>query len=93
MKSIILATAVLFMGIAHADKATENPACAGIAKACEGAGFMPGDHKKTGKGLWADCVAPIANGKTVAGVTATAEEAKTCMASHKAMKAEKKAAH
>ena len=75
--------------IAKADKATENPACANIAKACESAGFMPGDHKKNGKGLWVDCVGAIAKGKAVAGVTATAEEAKACKASHKETKQKK----
>lgn len=82
--------ALLLSFAAHADKATENPACATIAKACESAGFMPGDHKKTGKGLWVDCVGAIAKGKSVTGVTATADEAKACQASHKSMRKSKK---
>ena len=95
MKITLLSFVFLFAGMVHAEKAMDSAACANIAKACEGAGYKPGDHKKTGKGLWADCVHKIAKGETVEGVTATADEAKACMASkkeHKAEKAAKKAA-
>lgn len=94
MKTSLLVAAALALGSlanAQGTKAKDDPACANIVKACEGAGFAPGDHKKGGKGLWADCVHKLAKGETVAGVTATQDEAKACQtaakADHKANKA------
>ncbi len=72
---------------AFAQKPADLPACTSIVKSCEAAGFEPGEHKANGKGLWVDCVGAIANGKTVAGVTATQAEAKAC---HDAAKAHHK---
>jgi hypothetical protein len=83
LSSTLIATA------AFADKATEIPECSPIAKSCEAAGFEPGHHKKNGKGLWIDCIHAIAKGKTVAGVTGTEAEAKTCLEAAKAMKKKK----
>lgn len=42
--------------------------CMHIREACEKAGFAKGEAAQ-GKGLWKDCVGPIAHGQTVAGVT------------------------
>lgn len=79
MQTLILSVVLLGMSsLAQAEKALELPACADIAKQCEAAGYMPGDHKKTGKGLWVDCVGAVAKGKSVTGVTATADQAKAC---------------
>ena len=64
--------------------------CANIAKQCEAAGFQPGEHKKNGKGLWVDCIQVIAKGGTVSGVTATKEEAQSCLDAAKAKRAEHK---
>ncbi len=75
-----------------ADKPKEAAECTNLVKACEGAGYHGGDHKKTGKGLWHDCVKAIADGKAVEGVTATQDEAKACQAVMKTHRAEKKAA-
>jgi hypothetical protein len=93
MKAYLLAAALmvglstsLAASLARADKATDIPACSSIAKSCEAAGFEPGDHKKNGKGLWVDCIHAIAKGKTVAGVTGTEAEAKSCLDAAKAMK-------
>lgn len=78
-----------------ADKPADLPQCASIVKACEGAGFEPGEHKKNGKGLWVDCVGALAHGKTVAGVTAAEADAKACQeaakAAHQARRAERQA--
>jgi hypothetical protein len=53
--------------------------CCERATACEGAGFHRGGHKE-GKGLWKDCVAPILDGRTVAGVTVSSDDVKACQA-------------
>jgi len=63
--------------------------CAPIAKACHAAGFKVGDHKN-GKGLWLDCVAKIAGGETVAGVTVGTD---VDLAGCKAKMEERKANH
>ncbi len=49
-------------------------------------GYLPGAHSFTtpSHGLWADCVAKIAGGKTVEGVTGiTQDAAKACMTAEK----------
>lgn len=91
MKFTILVLGLVALGsFASAEKAKELPQCASITKACEAAGFEPGAHKKNGKGLWVDCVGAIAHGKTVAGVTATQDEAKACSEAAKTVRAEHK---
>ncbi len=92
MKSqvMLVVLSILSVQLAHAEKAKDLPACANIVKSCEAAGYKPGDHKKTGKGLWVDCVGAIAKGQTVSGVTATQADAQACKDAHKSLKAEKK---
>ena len=70
MKQAILSGLLISMSLgsvalAQADK---HP-CAAIVKACKSAGFVKGDHKKDGKGLYIDCVNKIVKGESVAGVT------------------------
>lgn len=60
-------------------KPADLPQCQTITSSCKAAGYLPGQHKKDGKGLWMDCVGAIAHGKTVAGVAATQDQAKACM--------------
>jgi hypothetical protein len=55
------------------------PACQSVETACEAAGYHHGGHKEH-KGLWKDCVAPLLDGKTVAGVSAKADDVKVCAA-------------
>lgn len=94
MKSILVLAlgsviSVSIQPFALAKTAADIPACANIVKSCEAAGFEPGEHKKTGKGLWVDCVHQIAMGKTVPGVTATVDEAKACAEAKKATRAKR----
>ena len=95
MKFTVLVLTLALGSLAHAQKPMELPACSSLAKSCEAAGFMPGEHKKDGKGLWVDCIGAIAHGKTVAGVTATQADAKACedaaKTAHEARRAERKA--
>ena len=84
MKLTVVMLALSVASLAHAEKAKDLPQCASITKACEAAGFEPGDHKKNGKGLWVDCVGALAHGKKVEGVTATQDEAKACADAAKA---------
>jgi hypothetical protein len=76
-----------------ADPAASLPECSKIVSACESQGYMPGEHKKGGKGLWIDCIDAIAKGKTVPGVSGfTADDAKACEKAAKASRQPKKAA-
>ena len=53
--------------------------CMRIKKACEGAGFVKGGHKKDAKkGLYKDCMEPIMAGQTVAGVKIEAADIDKC---------------
>lgn len=98
-KAVILSATLVCGSMAFADRAAKQaqkvsqaetlPACTEIVKQCVASGFEPGDHKVNGKGLWKDCVGVIAKGGTVAGVTATADQAKACHAAQKATKGAK----
>ncbi len=85
MKSLLIFRSFISIGLisfasgsAYAEKSTEKPKdapiCQSVTKACEAAGFKAGDHKKTGKGLWVDCVKPLAHGEAVAGVSGISKE-------------------
>ncbi len=72
----VAAQMILSSSIALAVKdGSDVPACAGVTDVCMKAGYEPGEHKKDGKGLWMDCVVPVAHGKTVAGVTGITQAA------------------
>ena len=58
--------------------AADHP-CKQIVSACESAGFTKGKHKEQ-KGLFLDCVQPIKQGKTVAGVTVDPSVVQACNA-------------
>jgi hypothetical protein len=88
--SIVIISSLLSFSAFSAEKT--HP-CENIKKSCEAAGFIKGEHKKTGKGLYIDCMQPVLEGKTVAGVTATADDIAACKvkeAEHKAKKEAKK---
>ena len=101
MRKIVFAAPLLMIGsIAFAKMdGSDVPACAGVTNVCMSAsvsatdsktgkqmnGYQPGEHKRDGEGLWADCVAPLAKGKTVAGVTGvTQAAAQACLTAFKA---------
>jgi hypothetical protein len=50
--------------------------CKAIMESCKSAGFTRGGG--TGKGIMRDCMKPIMNGQTVAGVTATPDLVAAC---------------
>jgi len=94
-KKTILGTAILSASFAMAavSDGSDVPACKGVTDVCMAAnvsatdsksgkamhGYQPGEHNRDGEGLWADCVGPLAKGKTVAGVTGvTQAAAKAC---------------
>jgi hypothetical protein len=56
----------------------EHP-CKAIAKACEAAGFVKGGEAQ-GKGLMRNCIKPLMEGQTVAGVSVSPEEIQACKA-------------
>lgn len=73
------------------EKAVNSPECGAVVKACEAGGFSVGSHKKNHKGLWVDCIAKLAKGKPVEGVSGvSSDEAKKCVEVKKQKRAEKK---
>jgi hypothetical protein len=77
---------------------SDVPACKGVTDVCMAAnvtatdsktgkpvtGYQPGEHRKDGKGLWADCVSKLAKGEPVEGVTGVSKEsAKACQQAEK----------
>lgn len=77
MKSLIAAMIVLGSVSAFAQKG-EHP-CQQIKSACESAGFVKGDHKEK-KGLYKDCMQPVLQGQSVAGVNVGADVVAACKA-------------
>lgn len=70
--ALVCATAHVVAGEEH----HEGP-CKKLKEACVAAGFKKGEHK-SGKGLHLDCMKPVLEGKTVAGVTVSAEDIAAC---------------
>lgn len=100
LKSFLLMLSLLSLhtGIAMANEppaaavvGKEHP-CHKIRTACEGAGFVRGGHKKDGKGLWKDCVQPVMNGTSIAGVTVDSKDIQACKEKRESRKAKRKAA-
>jgi hypothetical protein len=95
----ILGLGILSGAVAFANHdGSDIPACAGVTDVCMKAnvsakdsktgkemhGYQPGEHKRDGEGLWVDCVAKLAQGKTVEGVTGvTQAAAKACLQAEK----------
>ena len=84
---------------------SDIPACAGVTDKCLAAqvtsvdsktgktmtGYIAGEPKRDGHGLWADCVEKLAKGQPVDGVTGvTADAAKACLAGERAAHSTKK---
>lgn len=82
-----------FAGSAFAQKAPlQDPACSDLVKACEQAGYKAGDRKKSGKGLFADCLAKAIKGTAVAGLKMdlSSPKVKTCKESIEAKRQARK---
>jgi len=88
MKTLVMSLIVLSSMQAFADHHEESHPCKEIKAACEAAGFKQGGHQQNNKGLYKDCMQPLAEGKAVAGVNVSADKIAAC----KAKKEEKKAA-
>ncbi len=77
--TLVALALILLASSASAHEHAVPSECTAIAAACEAAHYMPGEHKKNGKGMWADCIHAIAKGKTVEGVSGfSADDAKKC---------------
>ena len=78
---------------------SDIPQCKGVTDVCQNAqvtavnkksnktitGYQNGEHTLDGHGLWADCVAMLAQHKPVAGVTGvSAQAAQGCMTAQRA---------
>lgn len=93
MKTILIS--IIFFGLTanashHEGHEGKGGPCKAIKEACEKAGFKAGDHKKTGKGLWIDCVDKVAKGETVEGVTIAAADVAACKEKHEERKEKRK---
>lgn len=91
-KLLVLSLASLLSLNLHAEEGKNRP-CQKIKAACEAAGFKKGEHKNDNKGLHLDCMKPVLDGQTVAGVTVSAEDVAACKVKkveHKAKKEAKK---
>jgi hypothetical protein len=84
MNKLILLSLLATGLSAYAVKPADLPECAKPVAACKQAHFKRGDHKVNGKGLWIDCIAARAEGKTVAGVDISQGDAQACHAAAKA---------
>lgn len=78
---------------------SDLPACQGVTDKCMAAsvtatdsktgktinGYVSGEHKRDGHGLWVDCVEKLAKSQPVEGVTGvSAESAKACLIAQRA---------
>lgn len=59
--------------------------CKKIVDACSAAGFKRGEHKDK-KGLWKDCVEPLKEGQSVAGVNIDKSDIEACKSKREKMK-------
>ncbi len=64
---------------AFADEAADGHPCKDVAMACKSAGYVKGGAKD-GKGLRKDCMHPILSGKSVEGVSVSADAVAACKA-------------
>ncbi|MBS1961403.1 MAG: hypothetical protein JST04_04245 [Bdellovibrionales bacterium] len=94
-KLSLLSLAVLASSlVAFSSHAGESGPCKQIKSACEAGGYVKGNHKKNGKGLFVDCMKKIMAGESVEGVSIPADEVAACKAKkekHAAAKAAKAA--
>lgn len=88
MKKTLLLSTCFVLGLgatlsanAHMGKhsSPEKKACMTIADSCISAGYR---FTVEGKNIWKDCLAPVVEGKTIEGVTASADDIKTCKVQH-----------
>lgn len=56
----------------------DDPICKKIHDECKAKGYEMGAHKKNGMGMMVDCIAKVAKGETIEGVTSTQAEASAC---------------
>mgnify|MGYP001603637648 CR=1 FL=1 len=91
LSAALLASAFSLAPTSFAAGTTSTP-CKDIKTACTGGGYELHAHKKTGKGLYVDCMKKIMNGETVEGVSVTADTVAACKA-RKEKRHERKNAH
>lgn len=100
MKKTILVSLLILGSAAFAKQdGSDIPACKGVTDACMAAsvsgtdskngksmhGYQPAEHKRDGEGLWVDCVAKLAHGKDVPGVSGvTSAQAQACLDAERA---------
>lgn len=95
----LLVTATLPAFAVGKEDGSDIPACKGVTDVCMAAqvtatdsktgkvmnGYISGEHKRDGHGLWADCVEKLAKSQPVQGVTGvSADSAKACLVAQRA---------
>jgi hypothetical protein len=104
LAALILTSSVSAFAIGKED-GSDVPACKGVTDICMAApvtatdsktgkvmnGYISGEHKRDGHGLWADCVEKLAKSQPVQGVTGvSAESAKACLVAQRAAHPERR---
>lgn len=93
MKNLIaLFASLAFTVSAYATHTPEHKGdhpCAKLHEACKAAGYVKGAHKSNGKGMVLDCMKPLLEGKSVEGVTASAEDIAACKSKRESFKDKK----
>ena len=87
-KSFLLIT-IIFSSKSFSEEKVKTHPCKNIKAACSAAGFTKGGHNDK-KGLISDCMKPIMEGQSIAGVTIAAGDIEACKAKRAARKNKKK---
>jgi len=78
MKNILIVAGFLIaFNLCSVSFADEAHPCKNIETACKAAGYYKGGSE-SGKGLYKDCIEPIANGKTIASIQVSKEDIENC---------------
>jgi hypothetical protein len=84
-KLLLVASCLLAFNFSSVSFADDAHPCKNLETACKAAGFYKGGSD-SGKGLYKDCIEPIANGKTIAGITVEKADIDSCKAKIDTMK-------
>jgi len=77
LSSLLVLTTLLFSSttFAFGTDMMSDSSCGAIVKACKAAGFARSSEDKR---FWKDCMQPVLLGKSVKGVTVSADQVKAC---------------
>lgn len=79
-KRVLTIGVLLFSASSFSAEDAKVHPCKAVREACRAAGFVKGKDAPEGKHLFRDCVRPLAEGKTVEGVTISQDVVQACKA-------------